>query len=448
VKSLRLALSLLCSVVLAASEVAEAGTVYVPLTGSSAVGATTYEPQVTITNSLTQLRTVNSLLLATSTDGTLRTGVTPAVVSVPAKQSFVVKPAPTFRGLLELDGPIDFQYSARLVGTGGATLGVELPIVTSQNLGVANDKLVVQGLRTGGTRSADLTIVNLGKQTANCSLELLRSDGTQIAPLATVVLQPLSHRFFANILSSVPEPGLTDARAVVVCTKEFYAFAQVSDTATGEIAVLGAAASGKSTLFVPGAQAPCPVGATCMERLGVVHQPTLAKPVGHLVFPATAGTIGRVKMSLDVTVGPWFKDDPDGKHLIYWFVVNKNIDMLGMLYFRGPSSYTALARHGMGLPHAQKLKLVDKNFAADVGKTYHCENDYDMAGGVYTITITDKDTGVVKSLIQGKPNVGQFTLKTGDQFVLDIGFPEGKVPDEVPGYGSIFSDVRIVVYPK
>ena len=106
----------------------------------------------------------------------------------------LVKPAASFRGLLELDGPIDFQYSARLVGAGAAALGVDLPIISSQSLGSANDKLVVQGLRSGGTRSADLTIVNLGKQAANCSV---------VATAVTATAGPVTRCTMTNSSSSV-----------------------------------------------------------------------------------------------------------------------------------------------------------------------------------------------------------------------------------------------------
>lgn len=435
--------------VIASARPALAGTVYVPLPGVAAVGATGYEAQVTVTNSLAQQRVVNYTLLATNTDGTQRASLAPTPLTVPSKQSILLKPAAGFRGLLELNGPIDFQYSARLVGTGAAAgLGVDLPVISSQAMGVANEKLTVQGLRSGGTRSADLTVVNLGKQAATCTVELVRSNGTSVQATATVSLSPLSHRLFTDIFAGVAAPGLTDARAVVGCSKDFYAFAQMTDSATGEFAMAPAAATGKSILLAPGAQPDCPVGATCLEAKGVVHRPTVADPVGDLVFNAPVGTFKRVKMSLDVTVGDFYPADPDGKHLIYWFVINRNFDMLGMLYFRGPATYTAIARHGIGLSHGDKVKLLDKNFRAQPGRTYHCENDYDPGSGKFTITITDKDTGEVKSVLRGVPNVTQVTLKAGDHLMIDLAFPENKVPDEVPAYGWLFSDVRIELTPR
>jgi len=211
--------------------------------------------------------------------------------------------------------------------------------------------------------------------------------------------------------------------------------------------VAAAAASGASTLLAPGAAAECAVGATCLQASGLVHRPTVANPVGKLYFAPPVGTFKRVRMSLDVTVGDFYAPDPDGKHLIYWFVLNRNFDMLGLLYFRGPDNYQALVRHGMGLTHAQKFKIIDPNFKAVPGRTYHCENDYDAGSGKFTVTISDKETGEVKSVIRGVPNVSRLTFKAGDQLRVDMAFPEGVIADEVPGYGWTFSDVLIEIFP-
>jgi hypothetical protein len=150
-------------------------------------------------------------------------------------------------------------------------------------------------------------------------------------------------------------------------------------------------------------------------------------------------------MSLDITVGAWYPQDPDGKHLIYWFVINKNQDMPGMLYFRGPDAYTALARHGIALKHADKVKIV-KPFQAVPGRTYRVINDYDMGKGKYTVVILDVLTGEVRATLEGTPNVAKVTLKAGDRFLIDMGFPEGAIPDEVPTFNWTYSDVRVEVY--
>ena len=188
---------------LALAPAVHAGTAYIPLPGITTVGPVTYETQVSVTNVLAQPRTVNYLQIASGVDGTLRQGLSRTPLVVAATKTSVLKPAPGSRGLLELSAPAGVQYSARLVGTGAAAgLGVELPVITSNNIGHSSDRLVVQGLKSLGTKTADLVVINVGKTTASCVASVMRSDGTLAFPQAPLTLLPLSHRFFANIFST------------------------------------------------------------------------------------------------------------------------------------------------------------------------------------------------------------------------------------------------------
>lgn len=448
--------SLLSSILLAtlgAAGTAQAGTVYVPLPGQSVVGASTYEVQVSIANTAAAGATVNQALLPSDANGTQRAGVTAGALSVSAGQTSVVKPGASFSGMLELSGAADFRYSARLVNVGAGGLGVDLPIISSSTVTKANGKLSVQGLISAGTRTVDVALVNLATTASQCSVNFARSDGSAIGTTATVSMNPLSHRYFTNVISGlVDASGVADARAQVSCTQDFYSYAVLKNSATGEMVLVQPAASGDSTLGGGGTTPPPSGGGcgssnvTCFDAQGIVHQPTPVNPVGRVTFTIPQATYTRFKMSLDVTVGQWYAPDPAGKALIYWFVIDKNLDMPGLLYFRGPGSggYTALARHGMGLTHPQKLKIV-KPFQAQIGRTYHVDNDYDMGNHSYKITITDKTSGEVTQLV-GTPNVSQFTTKAGQHFIIDMGFKEGAVPDEVPSYNWLYQNIHIEAY--
>ena len=433
---------LVCLLAFALAASAQAGTVYVPLPGLTQAGSASYEAEVTVANSAAAAANVNQYLMAADTDGTQRPS--PATgLQVPANVTMVVKPGAAFRGLFELSGSPNLRYGARLSGQGQAgALGVGLPVVTSENLVAAGGSLTLQGLTSTATRSTNLMLVNVSKFASQCTYSLVRLDGTAIGGPVAVNLKPLSAVYRENVLAG---NTLTDARATVSCTREFFAYALMADSATGEVAVVEPSGSGESSLSVPGAEPECPVNATCFTSRGVVHRPTPSAPVARLAFNAPAGVTRRLKLTLDVTVGSWYPQDPDGKHLIYWFVVNRNQEMPGMLYFRGPDAYTAMARHGIGIKHAQKIKIV-KPFQGIPGRTYRVVNDYDMGGGKYTVTITDLASGEVKTVLNGVPNVPQMTLKTGDRFLIDMGFPEGAIPDEVPTFGWTYSDVLVEVY--
>jgi len=446
--------SLVSSVLLAAlcaMGTAHAGTVYVPLPGQTTAGTSTYEVQVSVANTAAAPATVNEALLPSDADGTQRTGVTTGSLAVNGGQSSVVKPG-TFSGLLELAGAADFRYSARLVNVAGG-LGVDLPLITSSTVTKANGKLSIQGLITDAARTVDVALVNLAATAGQCTVSFSRSNGSALGAVATVSLKPLSHRYFTNVLAGlVDASGVADARAQVSCTQDFYAYGVLKNGATGELTLVQPAASGDSTLGGSGGTPPptgggCgSAGVTCFNAQGIVHQPTPSNPVGRVTFAIPQGTYRRFKMSMDVTVGQWYAPDPAGKGLIYWFVIDKNLDMPGLLYFRGPGSggYTALARHGMGLTHPQKLKIV-KPFQAQIGHTYHVDNDYDMGSHSYVITITDKSSGEATVLV-GAPNVSNFTTKAGQRFIIDMGFKENAVPDEVPTYNWLYQNIHIEAY--
>lgn len=422
----------------------QAGTVYVPMPGLTQAGSASYEAEVTVANPAAAAANVNQYLVAADADGTQRPS--PATgLQVPGNLTAVVKPGASFRGLLELSGSPNLRYGARLAGKGQAgALGVGLPVVTSENLAAAGGSLTLQGLASSSTRATHLMLVNAAKYASQCTVSLVRFDGTPIGAAVTVTLKPLSAVYRENALAG-DAAGLTDARATVTCTREFFAYALLTDSATGEVAVVEPSGSGESSLTVPGAEPECPANATCFTAKGVVHRPTTATPVGRLAFPAPAGTFTRLRLTLDVTVGLWYHQDPDGKHLIYWFVINRNQEMPGMLYFRGPEAYTAMARHGIGIKHGDKIKIV-KPFQAIPGRTYRVVNDYDMGKGKYTVTITDLATGELKQTLEGTPNVTKVTLKSGDRFLVDMGFPEGAIADEVPTFGWTYSDVTVEAY--
>ncbi|HEY9422422.1 MAG TPA: hypothetical protein VIW92_13480, partial [Thermoanaerobaculia bacterium] len=181
---------------LCAAGAAQAGTVYVPTPGVSTVGGTAYEVQVSVSNAAGQPRETRQLLLANDTDGTQR-GAQSTPVQVLAGRTAVIKPGASFRGLLELSGPADLRYSARLTG---ARLGVQLPVITSDNLIKPNQTAVLQSLVSGGGRASDVALVNLGHQGSQCTVGLFRADGSALAPAATVALKPLSQAYFANAL--------------------------------------------------------------------------------------------------------------------------------------------------------------------------------------------------------------------------------------------------------
>jgi hypothetical protein len=341
-------------------------------------------------------------------------------------------------------------------------LAADRPAIGEENLFRGGQTLSLEGLRAAEPAATHLALVNLAATENRCTLALTGADGAGLGPVTTLTLQGLETRPFvnaferpsdpsANLLNDFPVDFSNDsaARAAISCEQDFYAYALVADGATGRLdRVTPQEESAAGSLTAPAVPA-CPAGATCFDAPGVVHVPAPPPgvPVGRVTFPAPAGVAKRLRVSLDVTVADWYKQEPSGKNLIYWFVVNKNIDMPGLLYFRGPNKNQAFARHGMGLTHPQKLKII-KPFAAQVGQTYHVDNDYDMASQTYTVTVTNMATGEVKVTLNGKPNVTSYTIKPGSNFLVDMGFFPNKVPTEVPSYKWKYANVHVEAYMK
>ncbi|PYQ59642.1 MAG: hypothetical protein DMF53_18440 [Acidobacteria bacterium] len=304
--------------------------------------------------------------------------------------------------------------------------------------------VALRGLFASDAVAANLALVNRSQATNRCTLALATADGVGLGPVISLTLGPGETRPFVDAFRGRVS-DLTETRAAVSCQQAFYAYAQVADGDTGRLDVVAPEPSAEA-LTLAKDDVPCPA-TSCFDAPGIDHipQPPPGLPVGRVSFPAPSITAKRLRLTIDVKVGDWFPDDPSGKHLIYWFVVDKNIDMPGLLYFLGPNKDEAFARHGINLKHPQKIKVI-KPFTAQVGHTYHVDNDYDMAHGKYTVTVTDAETGQVAVVLKSRPNVKSYTIKPGLDFLVDMGFYPGAVDGEVPSYDWEYSNVHVEVY--
>lgn len=434
-KCFSILLSLLVICALCAAGAAHAGTVYVPAPGPGTLGGSNYEVQVSVANTATAAREVRQISLAMDTDGVTQRPATPSTVQVQAGRTAVVKPAAPFRGLVELSGGGELRYAARLVGTGPGRLGVYLPVITSDNLVRANGTATLQGLLSGSGRNTDITLVNLAQTASQCTVTLTRADGSVIgAPV--VPMKPLSARTFPNVFSD----PLTEVRATATCTREFFIFALLTDAATGDLAYVGPSGSGESLLSLPGQGAVCPPGAACFDVKGVVHAPTsTANAVRRVTFTPVPGTYTKMRMTMDVTVGNFSAANPTALHLLFWLVKDRNFNMFGFAGLRGPDASQAVLRHGIALSHVQKPRIVQP-FTAQPGRTYRLDYTYDAKTSFLELAVSEG--GAVVQRLTGAPNVNSFTFNTGENIVIDMGFP-GTNPDEPASFGWVYRDLHV-----
>lgn len=426
---------LLSLLVLCAAGAAHAGTVYVPAPGPGTLGGSNYEVQVSVSNNATAVREVRQLLLTTDTDGVAQRPATPSTVQVQPGRTAVVKPAAAFRGLVEFSGGGELRYAARMVGTGPGRLGVYLPVITSDNLIRAGATAALQGLVSGSGRNSDITLVNLAQTASQCTVTLTRADGSVIGT-PVIPMKPLSVRTFPNVFTD----NNIEVRATATCTREFFLFALLTDAATGELSYVGPSGSGESLLSLPGQGAVCPPGVSCFDIKGVVHAPTnTANAVKRVTFTPTPGTYAKIRLTLDVTVGNWSAIDPTAIHMLFWLVKDRNFNMFGFASLRGPGGDQAVLRHGIGLTHPQKFRIIQP-LVAQTGRTYHLDYTFDTRTSFLELAISEG--GAVVQRLTGAPNVTSFGFNPGENLVIDMGF-SGTNPAEGPSFGWVYRDLHV-----
>lgn len=427
---------------LAVASPAAAGTVYVPLPGVEAVGDAHWKPAILIGNGATGAQEYKSLFLAADTDGTERTTV-PTSAQLAAGATGGLLPAAGDAGLLELQGADPIAFAAKLVRVGQPdSAGVYLPVLSSENLFAANDVIFVQGIRRTASTATDWILVNLGHAPAQCRLRVFHGDGVQVGSSATVSMPPLSLRVYADFLTAFAVTEAANVRVDASCTQPFSSYALSRDAGTGDIAVLGPSGAGDSTLVLPGDDAPtgCPLDGSCFSVPGLVHRPTPAHPLQRVTFPVPPGSYRRIHFQMDVTHGGWNSTNPAALHMLFWLVKNRNFFMYGYGNFEGPNDNRILFRHGVGLTHPQKIRIL-KPFTAQPGHTYHLDYVYDTQARFLELIVFEG--GVEVARLGGTPNVSTIAVDPGDQFVIDLGFIEGVNENEMATYGWSYRDISI-----
>jgi hypothetical protein len=414
-----------------------AKSVYIPFAGQAQMGGLAAEVRVAITNVGSGPATIERLFLPTNTDGTQR-AAEPLSQEVAAGQTVVLVQPAGQTGLLEISGPDAVVYRAYLAVVGDPTDTLPLPVIDAGNSYAAGESLDLQAMPRDPARPTALTLVNLGHAAAVCSAAILDQAGAEVAPPATLGLAALSHRLFPNVLATLGGGG--DVRVRFDCDQPHFAYALLGGGQSERLAlVLPAQRANFGIEAGSGGPAACPAGATCFDRLGVVHAPTPANPVRRFVIPVPSGTYRRIRLRLDVRHGGWSAARPDGRHSLFWLVNTKNLNMYGNGDLYGPSASYLDLQHGVGLVHEDKIHLVQP-LVAQPGATYHLDYVYDVGARFVELVVTRAGAQVAR--VRGVPNVSQIGVAAGDQILLDIGF-DGSNPFEPPTFGWTYSNLEV-----
>jgi hypothetical protein len=221
-----------------------AGDVFVPLASQLSIGGATYATTVWVSNPDQSARHFATLFIPQGSDGTTQKAGSGNITVPPSATATLTGVAPAGQtGLLEISGAQQLVVSARLEVTdaAGTMLGVAtIPAISQDRALAAGAFLELQGLqRTAGGMVTDFSLINLDGSAAQCAVAAFAPDGHALAPPATLSLQPLSRRDFADALAVLGAEVIADARIVASCDHSFFAFAMVYQPGGAAIQFVG-----------------------------------------------------------------------------------------------------------------------------------------------------------------------------------------------------------------
>ncbi len=417
-----------------------AGAAYVPLATNADIGSIRLRTEVSIANTGAATGRVQTFFIPTNTDGTSRPAANPPVsVQVAAGTTQVLPPvADGATGLLEISGNPGFKVGARLFTRGE---GVELPVISSDNLLAADATAHLQGLLRDGNRITSYGLVNLEQGQAECTVRVFRSNGQPIGAAVIVSLPPLSHRQFVDPLA--PETNLSGARATATCNRPFYAYISTVDLTNGDLTFSGPGEGTSSTLTKPGEELPqigaCGTGIDCVQRTGAVFTPTRNTPTSRIPLPFHKTLVyTKARLQMDVKVGSWNSAQRDGIHHLFTLARGDNETRLGYAAVRGPSRNFIFFLHNLGLP-GESGNRFQENLVLQTGQTYHIDYTYDPKNQEVEFILSRGGTQVVK--MSDTTTFVNDIRANGEDFFVELGLAASG--PHTPTLGWTYSNLKV-----
>lgn len=171
---------------------------------------------------------------------------------------------------------------------------------------------------------------------------------------------------------------------------------------------------------------------------GLVHKPTPAKPDRGLKFNVPPGTYRRIDFKMDFVHSGW-SDPPSGRHLVVWFVLQRNLDMILQLGLVGPPRSRWVWRHGFGMRHGEKPR-VEGAYPFNDGN-HRLKYTYE-AGGSATLEVWRGNRLIINKT--DAATVDKIVVDRKDEFRIGLGNPVGHA-DEPPTLGWEYRDIEVRV---
>lgn len=433
---------------------ASAGTVYVPVPDPINSTGSSHVVQVWITNTGTAQRPYSTTLLEAETDGTKRSGKPPETPMAAGRTTLLTGLGAQGKvRLLEVDANPQMSVEARMISTpsNGVQTISPVPVISSDNMLAAGKTAILQGLirsDTNGTVTS-LGVVNLGHQGGQCEIKLFRGDGSQIGAAATLSFNALSMRYFEDAYGLLNAMQVVDARIQVSCSQPFYAFGTVLTPSTGQMVFVTPAATGESTLTIPGGgTTPPPTGSgTVFSVAGTFHTATTSNPKKTIEIPLeSALSLKKLVIDMDFTVGPWNRSKSPANHAIVWLYRDKfRGNTIANVNAFSPSKSTLKAAQNINLGPGASTQD-EGGIPWEQGKRYHLRYTYDAALNTITVVLFS-GTNPIKTLsYPGTAPNGVLSVPARG-LTVEFGHYANQEGPEVASYGWSYSDLRIEMVP-
>lgn len=404
-------------------------------------------------------RRYTARLLAAGTDGTAgrEEGGDSTVQVARQATGVLVLGADTASGLLEISSAPQLSFEARLRLPGGDA--PSLPVIGSENVITAGDFAELVGLEravsAAGTKTANVGVANLGHSVALCTARLSRAGGAEAGERVSFEMAPLSYGHFEDALAVFGVDSAAGTTLWLACDQPYYAYAVQRTAAGGAERVVLPAASGRSTLVLPGepgGPGTYPPGSIVFTRSGDLHTPTPQKPTAIFEIDVPPGkSFSRVEIEFEYTHAGW-SHTPDGNHSLFWlhrgrWLQSRWADNI-YAFVNAFGGRKGLVKVLTNVDAGKARQVWSASYELQAGRTYGVRYVYDTVSEDLHLTLVDRTTGqTVVDLFgdtYGKPIVaddqGAFFVYFGHQD--DTG-----IAPERPSYGSTWSDLEAVFVP-
>ena len=237
---------------------------------------------------------------------------------------------------------------------------------------------------------------------------------------------------------------MVNGRTDISCSGRFFAFATISRRDRAETEWVIPAATGASTLALPGdaPPPPPPSGGLVFRADGLIHTPTSANPKRVLSIPVqSALNLRRLVVDMDFTPGPWNLAKIPGNHAVFYLHRGKfRSNTVGNVNAFGPNKFTIKAAQNINMGPATQTDD-ERGIQLVQGTKYHVKYTYNAEGGNVTCVISQGGATILTLAYTATSGSRLAIPATG--LTIELGHLANQEGPEVASLGWSYWDLRV-----